>query len=87
MTVEDPRSESVNVINRQIKDGVKTNHGNVLEIPDRKMAIQFACKKLARQHDVVLILGKGHEKSMNLDGKTETPWSDQSVVLDCMKTM
>jgi len=76
VTAEDPRTEDVNVIIRQIKEGVRTNRGHVHEIADRRTAIRFAVQKLARPGDIVGIFGKGHEKSMNMDGKHETPWSD-----------
>jgi len=36
--------------------------------------------KLAKKGDTVGIFGKGHEKSMNLDGKNEIPWSDKEAV-------
>jgi UDP-N-acetylmuramoyl-L-alanyl-D-glutamate--2,6-diaminopimelate ligase len=79
-TAEDPRSEDVNVIIRQMKEGIVKNWGHMHEIPDRKKAIEFALLKLARPGDVVGIFGKGHEKSMNLDGTHEIPWSDQAEV-------
>ena len=62
------------------------NYKNVYEEPDRKDAINFALKT-ARSGDTVGIFGKGHEKSMNLDGKTEIPWSDQKAVKDFLKNI
>jgi len=47
-----------------------------LRIPDRREAIRFAIQKLAKKRDIVVICGKGHERSMCY-GKTEYPWSDQ----------
>jgi UDP-N-acetylmuramoyl-L-alanyl-D-glutamate--2,6-diaminopimelate ligase len=47
-------------------------------VPDRKKAIEFVIQKLAKEKDVVVICGKGHERSMCF-GKTEYPWSDQKV--------
>jgi UDP-N-acetylmuramoyl-L-alanyl-D-glutamate--2,6-diaminopimelate ligase len=47
-----------------------------VRIPDRREAIRFAIQKLAKRGDVVVICGKGHERSMCY-GKTEYPWSDQ----------
>jgi UDP-N-acetylmuramoyl-L-alanyl-D-glutamate--2,6-diaminopimelate ligase len=76
-TAEDPRTEDVNVIIRQMKEGVVKNWGHMHEIADRREAIRFAITKLARPGDVVGIFGKGHERSLNLDGKHEIPWSDQ----------
>lgn len=48
-------------------------------IPDRGEAIKFAIQKLAKKEDIVIICGKGHEKSMCF-GKTEYPWSDHEAV-------
>ncbi len=85
LTAEDPRTEDVSVIIRHIKEGVKKNFGHIHEIPDRKEAIAFALHVLSKKGDTVAIFGKGHEKSMNLDGMHETPWSDQEEVQKCLK--
>lgn len=76
-TAEDPRVEDVNVIIRQMKEGIIKNWGHMHEIADRREAINFAINTLAKKGDVVGIFGKGHEQSMNLDGKHEIAWSDQ----------
>jgi len=47
-------------------------------INDRAEAIAFAVKN-ANAGDVVIITGKGHERSMCF-GTTEYPWSDQEAV-------
>lgn len=78
LTSEDPRTEDANEIIRQIKSGIKTNIP-VYIIPDREEAIKKALI-IAKHGDAVGLLGKGHEKSMNLDGIHETPWSDRKVV-------
>ncbi len=79
-TTEDPRIEDVNTIIRQMKEGVVVHHNRVFTIVDRAEAIQFAVYQLAKPGDIVAIFGKGHEKSMNLDGKHEIPWSDREEV-------
>lgn len=78
LTSEDPRTEDANEIIRQIKSGIKTNTP-VYIIPDREKAIKKALK-IAKSGDIVGLFGKGHERSMNLDGIRETPWSDRKVV-------
>ncbi len=82
ITAEDPRSEDVNAISMQIASGVersgKKREKDYFVINDRKEAIEFAITKLAKKGDVVIITGKGHEKSMNY-GKGEIPWSDVST--------
>jgi UDP-N-acetylmuramoyl-L-alanyl-D-glutamate--2,6-diaminopimelate ligase len=79
LTAEDPRSERVEDIIVQIKSGIKSKNAKIYSEPDRKKAIKLALD-IAKNGDLVGIFGKGHEKSMNLDGIHETPWSDQKIV-------
>lgn len=72
LTSEDPRSENVNEIIKQIAHG-NPSYKFIIET-DRSKAILQAIS-MAKKGDWVLILGKGHEESMNIDG-VETPWSD-----------
>ncbi len=82
VTAVDPRGQ-IKQINQQItrgaeKEGAKEGI-NFFVIEDREEAINFAINKLAKKGDTVGIFGKGHENSMNLDGKKEIPWSDKEV--------
>jgi UDP-N-acetylmuramoyl-L-alanyl-D-glutamate--2,6-diaminopimelate ligase len=52
-------------------------------IPDRKEAIRFAISK-ADKGDVVLLTGKGHEKSINY-GKGEEPWDETAVAMQAIE--
>lgn len=83
VTALDPRGK-LEKINEQIREGAEkagAKEGiNFFEIEDRKEAIGFALEKLARKGDVLGIFGKGHETSMNLDGKKDIPWSDREVI-------
>lgn len=82
VTAVDPRG-LLDEINIQILEGIKPVNPNLEEIyieNDRQKAIELTINKLAKKGDVVGIFGKGHETSMNLDGKIETPWSDQKVI-------
>jgi len=83
LTAEDPRTEDVNDIIKQIKSGIPKNYKAVYSIPDRKKAIKFAIK-IAKKGDTIAILGKGHEKSMNMNGGKELPWSDQTAVAEVL---
>lgn len=78
-TAEDPRTEDVWSIIRQMKEGVTTTHNKIISMPDRKEAINFAIHQLARPGDTVIVLGKGHEQSMCF-GTTEYPWSDTETI-------
>jgi UDP-N-acetylmuramoyl-L-alanyl-D-glutamate--2,6-diaminopimelate ligase len=78
-TAEDPRTEDIQVILRQMKEGVVAGQQRkIITQPDRKQAIALALS-LAKTGDIIGIFGKGHEQSMCY-GTTEVPWSDQKVV-------
>lgn len=88
ITAEDPRGK-LDQINQQILQGAKKNGAvlgkNIFVENDRAKAIEFAIS-LAKSGDVVGIFGKGHETSMNLDSKNETPWSDREAVRKALST-
>lgn len=87
ITAEDPRGE-IDLINRMILEGAKKSGGildkNVFIIPDRRTAIETAITQIAKKGDTVGIFGKGHEKSLNIDGNSEIPWSDQKAVREVL---
>jgi UDP-N-acetylmuramoyl-L-alanyl-D-glutamate--2,6-diaminopimelate ligase len=78
LTAEDPRTESLDDIMRQIATGVERAGGDYVRIDDRQAAIAHALGQ-AQPGDLVIIAGKGHERSMCF-GTTEFPWSDQDAV-------
>lgn len=83
-TAEDPRTEDIQVIFRQMKEGVASkNLRKVVTISDREEAIRFALQQ-AKRGDTIGIFGKGHELSMCW-GTTEYPWSDQEAVTRLLK--
>jgi UDP-N-acetylmuramoyl-L-alanyl-D-glutamate--2,6-diaminopimelate ligase len=79
LTAEDPRSEDLIMILEEMADGIKSKNGvegeNYWRIPDRGEAIRFAVEK-AKDGDVVIACGKGHEQSMCF-GEIEFPWDDR----------
>jgi UDP-N-acetylmuramoyl-L-alanyl-D-glutamate--2,6-diaminopimelate ligase len=79
LTAEDPRTESLNRILEEMADGARSKGGvegeTFWRIPDRGEAIRFALR-LAREGDIVLACGKGHEQSMCF-GKLEHLWDDR----------
>ncbi|MBI4320493.1 MAG: UDP-N-acetylmuramoyl-L-alanyl-D-glutamate--2,6-diaminopimelate ligase [Chloroflexi bacterium] len=82
ITAEDPRTEDLSAIMAQIEAGIqraRRREGvDYWKIGDRAQAIDFALR-LARSGDLVIVTGKGHEKSMCFD-ETEYPWSDQEAI-------
>lgn len=83
-TAEDPRTEDVWSIIRQMKEQLTENHNKIISIPNRTKAIEFALTKLAQRDDTVAILGKGHEQTMCY-GNIEYPWSDKKVIKKFLK--
>jgi len=79
VTAEDPRTEKVEDICRQIAQGCREVGGKFKIIYNRQEAINYAIEKLAKIGDIVVVCGKGHEKSMCY-GTKEYPWSDQEAV-------
>jgi UDP-N-acetylmuramoyl-L-alanyl-D-glutamate--2,6-diaminopimelate ligase len=88
ITAEDPRTEDLHQIMEQIAAGCeKAGRGEGVDfwcIGDRAEAIQFAVDT-AGEGDLVLVTGKGHEKSMCF-GTTEYPWSDHEAVREALST-
>jgi len=73
LTAEDPRTEDVGKIIKQISKPMEHNKYQI--VPDRRSAIMKAFS-LARPGDIVGIFGKGHEQSICY-GNTERYWSDR----------
>ncbi len=82
LTAEDPRTESLEGILEEMAAGASSKGGREGEtfwrIADRGEAIRFALR-LARDGDIVLACGKGHEQSMCF-GKTEYLWDDRTAM-------
>ena len=79
LTAEDPRTESLDGILAEMSQGAISQGGlegeTFLLVPDRAEAIRFAVR-MAREGDIVIVCGKGHEQSMAF-GKVEFPWDDR----------
>lgn len=82
-TAEDPRTEDIWSIFRQMKENVGEYQQKVITIADRSEAVQYALENFAKPHNIIGIFGKGHEQSMSYDG-VEYPWSDQEAVKKIM---
>jgi UDP-N-acetylmuramoyl-L-alanyl-D-glutamate--2,6-diaminopimelate ligase len=77
LTEEDYRTEDVNRIIDAIMEGIP--HGkDVYREANRKTALIKAIG-MAKPGDVVMVTGKGHEKSL-CRGHKEYPWSDQKEI-------
>lgn len=77
VTDDNPRTEEAAAIRESIVDGVAgDDRARVLEIGDRRQAIRTAVQ-LARDKDVVLLAGKGHETYQQI-GTVKHDFDDRS---------
>jgi len=80
VTSDNPRSEDPLSIIKEISMGFAAAHKSCLRIPDRREAIGAALAR-AREGDVILIAGKGHERTQEF-GDTVIPFNDRDVVVE-----
>jgi UDP-N-acetylmuramyl-tripeptide synthetases len=92
LTEEDYRTENLYKICEQIENGllkqnlIKKSYNLINQndkkvytiIKDRQKAINFVIK-IAKKNDVIVLTGKGHEKSL-CRGKIEFPWNEYKAV-------
>jgi UDP-N-acetylmuramoyl-L-alanyl-D-glutamate--2,6-diaminopimelate ligase len=84
LTSDNPRSESAEVIIKEMQKGVDgVNHKKAIAITDRSEAIKTACS-CAKSGDILLIAGKGHEKYQEIKG-VKHPFDDMQVLQENLK--
>lgn len=89
-TEEDDRDDDGAKILQQIAEGAKGS-GKVLDtslflIPNREEAIGFAMTQAATADDMVVLLGKGHEKTIErADG--EYPWNESEAARAALQAL
>jgi len=85
LTSDNPRGENPQDILRDMKAGINPAQiKNTLVIADRREAIKTAYA-LAREGDIVLIAGKGHEKYQEISG-VRHPFDDKQVLTELFET-
>ena len=83
LTADNSRYEDVNDI---IKDILSTFEGdNYKIIPDRKEAIKYSIVN-AREGDVIMILGKGHEDYQEING-VRYPFDERVIIRDILDNL
>ena len=83
-TADNPRDENINDIINDMTQSIKENSDKkLLKIESRKEAISKSID-LAERNDIVLILGKGHEKYQEIRGE-KFPFDDYEVLLNVFK--
>ena len=81
LTEEDYRTEDIEKIMDEIQEGIPKEK-IVHRFPNRQDAVTFALKE-CKKGDVVVLTGKGHEKSL-CRGTKEFPWTDQGAVKEIL---
>jgi len=69
ITSDNPRSEDPQQIITDILSGIKSLNSNIIVEIDRQRAIETAVK-IAKDNDVIMLAGKGHEDYQILNGET-----------------
>lgn len=84
LTSQDARSESVSDINKDIMKEIN-NKFKFIEIEDRKEAIKHAIS-IAENNDLVMVLGKGIENGLNINGKI-VEHNDLDEIYKCIQEL
>ena len=86
LTSDNPRSEDPEEILNQMQKGINpVDAKKTLRITDRKEAIKTACT-LAKQGDIILVAGKGHEKYQEIKG-VKHPFDDFEILKETLKIL
>lgn len=90
ITEEDDRDEDGAGIAEQIATGAresgKQDDVSLFKIPNREEAIGFAMTQVSTADDMVVLLGKGHEKTIErADG--EHPWNESEVARAALQSL
>jgi UDP-N-acetylmuramoyl-L-alanyl-D-glutamate--2,6-diaminopimelate ligase len=80
VTSDNPRTENPLLIINDILCGMEKSKARIAVIENRRQAIEFALSK-AKNGDVVLLAGKGHETSQQI-GDKKIPFDEREIVKD-----
>lgn len=85
-TSDNPRTENPEAIIEQMEAGVPAEHyKKTLSITNRKEAIKAACQ-MAKENDIILIAGKGHETYQEINGE-RLDFDDYKIVNELLITL
>ncbi len=82
ITSDNPRTEKPEEIINEIEEGIKKIKTNYECIVDRREAIKKAIK-IAKRNDIIVIAGKGHELTQEINGK-EYPFDERKIVKEIL---
>jgi UDP-N-acetylmuramoyl-L-alanyl-D-glutamate--2,6-diaminopimelate ligase len=83
LTEEDSRGESMSSIFNDLREGIDDTTCRIHEIADRYAAIKEAIT-CARAGDTILLLGKGHEETIQR-GTTTIAWNEREAVEEALR--
>ncbi len=84
LTSDNPRDEDPMVIIQEMQTGIGPSEvRKTVVLVNREEAIKTACM-LAREHDIILVAGKGHEKYQEIKG-VRYPFDDREVLERLLK--
>ena len=85
LTADNPRYENNDDIIKDILIGMNKTDGNYIIIPDRKEAIRYGILN-AKEGDVILVLGKGHEDYQEING-IRYPFDERVIISEIINEM
>ena len=83
LTEDNSRLEKCEDIIADIVTGISKTDGKYIIIPDRKEAIKYSILN-AREGDIVLLLGKGHEDYQDKNG-VKTPFDERVIIREILQ--
>lgn len=85
LTSDNPRYEDNNDIINDILSTMKPTLGEYVIIPDRKEAIKYSFVN-AKEGDVIMILGKGHEDYQEING-VRYPFDERIIIKEILEEL
>ena len=85
VTADNPRYEDNNEIIEDILSTLKPTGGEYIVVPDRRDAIKYSIVN-AKEGDVVMILGKGHEDYQEIKG-VRYPFDERVVIREILDSL
>ena len=85
VTSDNPRTEDPEAITKDIEEGISKTKGKYEVVVDRKEAIEKAIK-LTNKRDLLILAGKGHETTQEINGK-KYPFDERIIVKDIINNM
>ena len=85
LTSDNPRSEDPMEILAAVEEGIRPTGGKYTVIENRREAIRFALQ-FAREGDIVILAGKGHETYQEIKG-IKRPFDEKQVVKELLEEM